>query len=392
MQKKDFLKWSGIVAIVLLTLVAVGTALGQEPDPNQGPPPATTLEPREFPDRVDQGSEGQVGVAGEVGIQAQPPVTMNYQGYVTDGSGNLLDGVYTLDFSLYDAATGGFLEWGPETHANVQVIGGLFSVALGEFVPLTPEDFYEALFLEVSIDGATLATRQPVRPVAYAFGLAPGAQVVGGPSASLYALTVVNTDYTSGTGSGLYASGDEYGIYAEELGTGDVGIYSPDFVEAQGYKSADDSYLWVPGISGVPAPSSNLNVNTSYSGRVSLTASSIGTKYFYLPVNMPGELYGQEVTVEELRVYYYTSNSASYIAETNMVKLTGAGFSDYTTLIDNDTNWTSTIPTSYSMTTTGSNMVTYSSGPIRVQLQLYFSNTSHTIYIGAIRLRLGHMD
>jgi hypothetical protein len=70
--------------------------------------------------------------------------------------------------------------------------------------------------------------------------------------------------------------------------------------------------------------------------------------------------------------------------------LTGASSGD--TLILNDTNRTSTSATSYSLTPTGNYTLTSASGPLNAQLGLYFSSTAHSIYVGAIRLRLGHTD
>jgi hypothetical protein len=61
--------------------------------------------------------------------------------------------------------------WGPETHNDVQVSKGLFHVVLGESVTLHPDSFGEALFPDVTVNGTVMPERQPVRTVAYAFGL-----------------------------------------------------------------------------------------------------------------------------------------------------------------------------------------------------------------------------
>ena len=103
--------------------------------------------------------------------------------------------------------------------------------------------FDEALFLDVRVDGTLVTPRQPLHAVPYAFGLVPGAEVQGEPI-GYYALVVDNTG-TNSDDRGIYAKGEKYGIYAEEVGgDSDVGIFSPDFVEAKGYKSTDDSYWW----------------------------------------------------------------------------------------------------------------------------------------------------
>ena len=377
-----------ICVIMLMVLAMGGSALAQEPEPPEGSPLTGAGVPAEFPMEVDEGSEGIT----ELDVTAaQAPNTMNYQGYLTDGGGNPLDGTYDLVLSLWDEATLGDQEWGPETHTGVQIIRGLFHVVLGESVTLSPNDFDEALFLEVEVNGPPMASRQPVRSVAYAFGLVPGAEVDGEPSSAQYALNVRNSG-TDSNDRGLYARGREYGLYAEESGTGDVGIYSPDFVQAEGYKSNLDSYLWVPGIDGVINGTSNLNMTTYFYGKAQLRADTIGDKFFYLTVNTPSLLYGQEVTVEQLTVYYRCENSASYITRTRLEKLEGA--SSHNTLFSNETDRTSDGEATYSIApdSTCDYLLDAYSGPLTVQLKLHFSDINHHIDIGAVRLRLGHTD
>ena len=58
------------------------------------------------------------------------PESVNYQGYLTDSGGNPISSTVTLQFSIWDASSGGSQLWS-ETHNNVQVRGGYFSVLLG---------------------------------------------------------------------------------------------------------------------------------------------------------------------------------------------------------------------------------------------------------------------
>jgi len=400
---KNLWKYLGIAVIVLSLLVSVGVVLGQAPDPDRDATPPTTGQPARFPDKVDQEVEGLAEPADAEIVLAQPPYTMNYQGYLTDGSGTPLEGTYDLTFSLYDAATGGTREWGPEAHNGVQVDRGLFQVVLGKWATLSPDDFDEALFLQVEVNGAILTNRQPVRTVAYAFALVPGAEVEGDPQGNNYALWVKNTGtgsadsglYAEGRNYGIHALGGQYGIYAEGTGTGeDVGIYSPDFVQAQGYKSNSDSYLWVPAIVGRSSTTADkeVNVDTEFIGSARLTANTPGQKFFYIPVNTPAQLYGQEVRVEELMVYYYTTDSTSYINRTRLIKLTGV--ESYDELVFDSESRASTSPSSYSVipSTTSPYTLTASGGPLTLQLGLWFGAIEHTIYVGGIRLRLGHTD
>jgi len=395
MKPHRLVKWAGVIVPVVLALALVGIVLGQGPD--EGTPPPTPGV--EGPALSEVEGPGSTQPAGADAVSAQPPNTMNYQGYLTDSSGNPLNGAYNLVFSLYDAASGGNQQWGPEAHNGVPVNKGLFHVVLGQSVPLYPSVFNRALFLDVTVNGTVMSTRQPVRTVAYAFGLVPGAEVYGHPLGSNFALTVVNTGtdyYDSGLNAqgkyyGIRAAGETYGIYAEEIGAGEVAIYSPDFVQARGFKSNDDSYLWVPGMAAVVEPRSPLEIWSSGRGAARMGSSVVGANTLFLPVTTPSLLYGQEVRVEELTVYYWTSNSASYIAKTEMYRHWPAGGSGEL-LINNTTHRSSTSPTSYSLTPTGNYTLTASSGSLNVPLQLYFGDTTHLIMIEAIRVRLGHTD
>lgn len=381
---------------LLLTLLVVGTVVGQEiggSDDGDDAPPPTMGEPADFPEVADEGSEGQEDAEG-VTIAAQPPYTMNYQGYLTDNSGIPLNGTYALRFWLYDAAAAGNLEWGPETINGVQVRNGLFSVVLGGTLALQPNDFDEALFLQVAVNGVILSARQPVRTVAYAFGLVPGAEVSGDPQGTTYGLYVNNTG-SDDSDRGIYAKGRQYGLYVEETGAGNVAIKSPDFVEAGGYKSTGDSYLWVPGTAGISGTSAGatVNVRISLEGSAILEVTSAGAnKYFYLPVSLPTQLYGQEVRVEQMCVYYKTTNAGSYIDQTRLYKVTAAGSG--ASLIDDATNRTSTSAGSYCLTPGASTpyTLTAGAGALNAQLRLDFASTSHDITIGGIRIRLGHTD
>lgn len=383
-----------LMTIVFVALLAVGTVLSQGPDGDNGYPPAEATSAAE-PSGMDNGSEGLIQDDDsrdpeEIHL-AQPPPTMNYQGYLTDSNGDPLNGMYDMVFQLYDDEFAGSVEWGPETHIDVPVSDGLFQVALGITVIMHPSDFDEALFLAVEVEGTMLSPRQPLRTVPYAFGLVPGAEVEGDPDLTNYGLRVDNTGENP-TDRGIYARGEQYGLYAEEVGVGsDIGIYSPDYVQAKGFRSNDDSYIWVPGTAGMLAPSAGCTLYPQSHGSVRLECSTSGTKSIYIPVTVPGILLGQQVRVESLLVFYDLDNTGSYINTTYLNKLTGAGSSD--ALIINTTNRTSTTPTSYSLSTTGSYTLTATSGPLNVYLAIFHDgDVNHDVNIGGVRVRLGHTE
>ena len=107
------------------------------------------------------------------------PEVMNYQGYLTDGSGNPHTGTVDLVFVLYDAPTGGTDVWTEKM--SVAVSDGNLSVQLGTSAnsantsgPLSASIFSSPdRYLELSIDGmaggAVTLPRQQLTSVPYAF-------------------------------------------------------------------------------------------------------------------------------------------------------------------------------------------------------------------------------
>ena len=96
------------------------------------------------------------------------PEQINYQGYLTDSGGNPISGTVTLEFSIWDAATGGSSIWS-ETHNNVPVSAGYFSVQLGsQGSPLMTSYFKGSPRYIQVVYGATTFPRQIFGSVPYA--------------------------------------------------------------------------------------------------------------------------------------------------------------------------------------------------------------------------------
>lgn len=100
---------------------------------------------------------------------ASIPAKINYQGYLTDSSGNPIQGTLTITFSLYDVQSGGTPLWS-ETR-SVAVSNGIFSVQLGTFTSLDlPFDAPYYLGVKVGGDDAEEMTpRIALTAVGYAF-------------------------------------------------------------------------------------------------------------------------------------------------------------------------------------------------------------------------------
>lgn len=95
------------------------------------------------------------------------PTKISYQGYLTDSGGTPISGTVSIQFAIYDAATGGTSLWS-ETQ-SVTVSHGIFSVYLGDTTPLNlPFDVPYYLGLKVGTD-PEMTPRIPLTSVGYAF-------------------------------------------------------------------------------------------------------------------------------------------------------------------------------------------------------------------------------
>lgn len=112
------------------------------------------------------------------------PFLINYQGTLQDGAGTpLATGDYELSFSIYSAASGGALLWGPQKlngqsgtglGPRVPVVSGRFNVTLGPVDTgsraLADVFNQSATYLEITVGAASpISPRQRILPNAYAF-------------------------------------------------------------------------------------------------------------------------------------------------------------------------------------------------------------------------------
>ncbi len=111
----------------------------------------------------------------------QVPTTMNFQGNLTDGAGNMIaDGDYAIDFDLFDADVAGNSLWS-ESQPTVTVINGIFNVKLGSVNPLDPAIFSQQLYLEITVSSEILTPRIELSSSAYSLSsnYADSARVAG---------------------------------------------------------------------------------------------------------------------------------------------------------------------------------------------------------------------
>ena len=97
------------------------------------------------------------------------PQMINYQGKVTDASGNRLNGSFQMTFRIYDVAAGGASLWN-ETQAAVSVEDGVFSVLLGSVNPIPFDVFNGGLrYLGVTVGAdPEMTPRKEIVSVPYA--------------------------------------------------------------------------------------------------------------------------------------------------------------------------------------------------------------------------------
>lgn len=363
--------WVFLIGVVFILVMQSGQAAAAPPFQQPEEEPAVFPEPP-APDS-EIGAQSQVGASATV---VSP--TINYQGYLADSSGEPVSGTVTITANLYYQMSGGSAAWG-ETHTGVQVEDGLFSIVLGQNNALTPGNFSSQLYLGLEVDGVTLP-RQKLRTVPYAFSLVPGTFVQG--DSVLPIVTFSN-------------SGENAAVYAFETSpTKHYGLKADRIYSQEGYASDADTYLWV---SGNEAVESDTYISLTYGvdGTVEVYCNFASTpssapENVYIPISLPGVLYGHNVVVKEMRVEYYTTNSATFIGETRLEKAEGTGYSDI--LIQDFSTRDSTFSTYYDMTVSATSNYTLTefSGPLNFTAQISCGNGGDSIYLGGVRLRLGH--
>jgi len=141
---------------------------------------------------------------------AGAPLKINFQGRL-DESGLPAEGSKNFVFKLYDAVSGGNLVWTSQTE-SLTLANGVFSAVLSAGTPaaLSTAAFSAARWVEMTVDGVTLAPRQEMVSAPYALvaqALAPDAVI---PAAALAAGSVNDSHVvlsTAAIGFGKFGDG-----------------------------------------------------------------------------------------------------------------------------------------------------------------------------------------
>ncbi len=283
------------------------------------------------PDTPTPTPGGEVVVEGEVGPMDMADDVIPIQGRLTDASGNPLNGDYSITASIYDVSAGGVARCSDTD--TVSVANGLFTMNMDSCAPgdINGDQLY--LGIKVGAD-AEMTPRQAIYSVPYAWTVRPGAIIKGARS-----------------------------------------------------------YLFVPGTAFVK----DLNTDSTRWDMMGAAAriyrgGTAGDKYIYIPITIPGVLYGQPVRVLTITVYYLCQNGANnYIDETVLFKYDQTDFNLYKKLIDDGGNRQSNTATSYTLPTDGAyNTLSTDQGLLTLRLYLHFANDTEYIHIGGVLLTLEH--
>lgn len=338
------------------------------------------------------------------------------QGKLTDAAGNPLDGNFSIAFRLYDVPSGGTALC-LDTN-SVNVTKGLFNSEIWGNCEgsITGQQLY--LGIEVAGNGEMIP-RQPIYAVPYAWSLRPNAKIIGtvaGPDAILhmenwdptgrglrsYAMSETGTNYgvigaaksPNGLGGYFYNNGGGTGLVAES-NTGPA-------IKAQGtgiIQSTALSHVWISGSNLRPYRMSDTTiVNMDTVGGALITpGANTAPKNVMLPITLPAPLYGQNVTVTGMDVYFSGETEFDGISVVLLRRQTGvcASPSCYVTILRDDTNYncpSATNPTgcSHHWDLTSNNVLSADSGILYLTFELDFSGVGSWIDIGGVRLTLKH--
>lgn len=334
------------------------------------------------------------------------------QGRLTNAAGKPLTGNYDMKFALYDVESGG-TEICSDTNTNVPVTNGLFYSAIyGNCAyKLTGQQVW--LGIKVGAD-AEMTPRQPIYAVPYAWSLHPGAEITGsdpgqpilhventgadGRAVRAYATSATGTNYGV---VGASTSPDGFGGYFYNTGAG-VGMRarseSGAAIQATGtgiIQSSAKSYVWVSGNGLRPylhTDSTLIDMGTVGGGKV--IGGAVGLRSVMLPITVTGPLYGQNVKVTGLDIYYLSNTASEKITTIRLRRqlkiCTEAECYVEIVLETADHACTTAGGCTLSFPISSQNELSTTSGILYLTLEMSFSSTSAWIEVGGARLTLEH--
>ncbi len=329
------------------------------------------------------------------------------QGRLTDSHGHPLNGTYNIKFSLYKTSAGGTAVCSDTD--PVAVSNGLFSARMDY---CTASDISgDQLYLGIKVGSdPEMTPRKAIYAIPYARSLRPGAMINYNGTASAFNV------YNQGNGWGIdaYSKGHDAihghsdaanhaGVSGANTGGG-IGVYaysnSGTALSLAGtgvIQSSARSYMWISGNGVRPFhhdDSTVIDLDT-VGGAIVKPGVAATSRYVMLPVTVPGPLYGQNVTVSGLDVYWVGDTSMDSISDVRLRRQTGVCSSCYVNILhdaadhicDNSGN-----PTGCTLhyNLSSNNVLTANSGILYLVFQLKAGSSSSWINIGGVRLTLEH--
>lgn len=202
-------------------------------------------------------------------------------------------------------------------------------------------------------------------------------------------------------GAATASSGTTYGVYGQAISPDGFGGYffnNPGGValKAAGsgiIQSTAKSYLWISGNALQKANSTDTTVfeYDLYGGYLVKGGSDwSNNKTVLVPVTIPGQLYGQNVTITGLDLYYNTSDDVTGITVSAMRRQNGVGAGDL--IFWDGTDYICVEPTRcvqhWDLTT--NNVLSDERGILYIAFQLSFGGPNAYVHIGGVRLTLEH--
>ena len=181
-----------------------------------------------------------LGYATVASAQTSVPQQLDYEGWLSDLSGNPSTGTHSIQFAIWPGPTGGTTPLWSDT-LSVTVVGGLYSATLGTTVG---DSFPAALFdgtvryLEITVDGDLLSPREALGSVPYAI-LSAGVQ---GGAVNASSLAVNGNAVVNSVGHSIVDAGKSVmttaGIFCGASTTATTGIIKEPDSGIVGYRAA----------------------------------------------------------------------------------------------------------------------------------------------------------
>ena len=318
---------------------------------------------------AQEGGEPQINDPEGVMIAATDVSSgFSYQGVLTEG-GAPVNGNRDMQFRLYSGST----QVGSAINKTVAVHQGQFNVFLA-----WGRDKIDgrALSLEVRAKDSHGVWRNlgktAIHAAPYAMSLKPGAWVRTSSNVIPYALYLEH----GGHGEGLRVKSVS-GAAINAMGTGII-------------KSSAKSYLWISGNDLRPKNSTDTTQFEMdiYGGVKVRSGAVVGPKDVMLPVTIPGKLYGQNVKITGVDVYFKSQTDFDGIGRTVMRLQTAPGAG--VVMFNDGSDRVCTTGCSYHIDITNNNVLSEERGVVYIAFQLFFNSGSSYVDFGGVRLTLEH--